>query len=208
MYRLTYFAKRGRGEQVRLLLREADVPYQDVHVAGRSFASLQDEGASKLWFGSIPLLEDGDFRLVQGSAIMGYLGRKHGLAPTDAQGIARADAMTLGAEDLRSTYLGLWGPDGAQKQRAFVQGRWTNRWLPRLEELLHLNGDTGFFVGDNLSYADIAMWDALDAILTWVPATTLAVKTVAKGRRPLGSKEMVWVPSQRNRPGTRGSGAG
>ena len=32
------------------------------------------------------------------------------------------------------------------------------RWLGFLEKLLQDNGDTGFFVGDSISVADLAVW--------------------------------------------------
>lgn len=110
--------------------------------------------------------------IVQGCAIMGYLGRKHGLGPSDLRSLAHADAMALGAEDIRTTYLGLWGEGGAERQAAFVAGPWAQRWLPRLDALLALRG-TGFLVGPALTHGDIAMWDAVDAVLTWVPGASL-----------------------------------
>lgn len=173
MVRLTYWNKRGRGEQVRLLLNELEEPYEDVHVAkGDEFRALQDRGPSVLPFGSIPLLEDGDFRLVQGPVILGYLARKHDMLPDDLKTQARADAIALGAEDLRMQYFQLFGPEAEAKQRSFLEGRWSQRWLPRLDELLETEG-SGFFVGKRISHGDIAMWDALDAMTTWVEGATL-----------------------------------
>ncbi len=34
--------------------------------------------------------------------------------------------------------------------------------------MLDLNGDTGYLVGTSLTQADLAVWDALDAILNWI----------------------------------------
>jgi len=173
-YRLTYWPKRGRGEQVRLLLNELDAPYEDVHVTyGEMFRALQAEGVGKLAFGSIPLLEDGDFALVQGPVILSYLARKHGMLPNDLQTQAKADAIALGAEDLRMAYFRLFGDDAETKQRAFIDGAWSDRWRPQLEGLLALNGETGFFIGGSITHADIAMWDVLDSLLAWVDGFTL-----------------------------------
>ena len=70
-YRLFYWALRGRGEQIRLLLNELGQDYEDVQVTPQGdFAKLKAEGAGTLAFGSVPMLEDGDFRLVQGPVIM------------------------------------------------------------------------------------------------------------------------------------------
>lgn len=173
-YRLHYFPIRGRGEQIRLLLHALSLPFEDVAVRRDQFVELKKAGPGMLAFGSLPLLEDGDFRLVQGPVILGYLARKHGAAPTDPKLAARADAIALGAEDLRSKYFGTLSGDNAdEKKAAFRDGDWHSRWLPSLEGLLELNGDTGFFVGDSLTHADIAVWDALDAVLGSIPGATL-----------------------------------
>lgn len=172
-YRLTYWNKRGRGEQVRLLLQELDAPYEDVHIDRKQILELKKAGASVLYFGSIPMLEDGDFRLCQSAVILSYLARKHGIMPENPQASARADAMVLGAEDLRMRYFELFGEDAAQKQRAFVEGPLAERWLPSFEGHLEINDSDRHFVGSSLTHADIAVFDVLDSLLTWVAGVTL-----------------------------------
>ena len=88
-YKLMYFATRGRAEQVRLLLNELDAPYEDIHL--KSKKDVLAEGPKLLAFGAVPMLEDGDFRLVQGPIICSYLARKHGLVPDDLQTAAYID---------------------------------------------------------------------------------------------------------------------
>ena len=99
---------------------------------------------------------------------MNYLGRKHGIMPVDPQAAAKTEALVLGAEDMRMAYFRLLGKDTTQRQTKFVSGDWKDRWLPAWSGLLDLNGDTGYFVGSSLTQADVAVWDALDAIVTWV----------------------------------------
>jgi glutathione S-transferase len=172
MYRLYYWAKRGRGEQIRLLLSELEQPYEDVHVAGDSFRELRGRRPRVLWFGSVPMLEDGDFRLVQGPVIMSYLARKHGIAPARLEDAARADAIAWGAEDLRIQYFDVWRDDTEVRQANLVRGHWNDRYLPGFDDLLQQNG-TGFFVGDRLTHADVAVWDILDSMTSWVKGATL-----------------------------------
>lgn len=173
-YRLWYFPIRGRAEQIRLLLNVLGQAYEDVAIGRDRLMELKKEGAGSLMFGSLPVLEDGELRLAQGPVIMGYLARKHGIAPTDLQLAAKADAITLGAEDLRTKFFGLLGGDGAEeKQATFLAGDWKSRWLPSFEKLLELNGNTGFFVGSSVTHADIAVWDALDGMLTRVKGASL-----------------------------------
>jgi glutathione S-transferase len=170
-YRLFYWALRGRGEQVRLLLNELRQDYEDVHVGkDDDFPRLRREGPGTLYFGSVPMLQDGEFKLVQGPAIMNYIGRKHGIMPSDIQAAARTEAMVLGAEDMRMAYFRLLGDtDHAVERRSrFVAGAWHERWLSAWDGLLDLNGDNGYLVGPALTQADLAVWDALDAIVTWI----------------------------------------
>jgi glutathione S-transferase len=172
-YELYYFSGRGRAEQIRLLLHEADQPFTEVRVARDNLAELKAKGPGTLPFGAVPVLHHDGLVLAQGAAIMGSLGRRHGLAPSEPGAAARTDAMCLGAEDLRSKYFGLFG-DGAEAEQAeFVETLWRARWLPNLEGLLALSGDTGFFVGAALSYGDIAIWDTFDAVLRYVKGATL-----------------------------------
>lgn len=176
-YRLTYWNKRGRGEQVRLFfaeLGEFGVQYDDRRITRAELAELQAEGPRELYFGTIPMLEDGEFRLCQAPVILCYLARKHGVEPDDLRLSARADALVLGAEDLRIQYFELFGPDAQTKQHDFVSGAWTARWLPSFDGLLAQNGArSGFYVGSSLTHADIAVWDVLDSILTWVHGASL-----------------------------------
>ena len=170
-YRLFYWALRGRGEQIRLLLNELGQDYEDVHVTkDGDFPTLKREGARTLAFGSVPMLEDGDFKLVQGPAIMTYLGRKHGIMPGDLHAAARVEAMVLGAEDMRMAHFRLLGDDerAAERRRTFVDGEWRERWLSAWDGLLEINGDNGYLVGPTLTPADIAAWDALDAVVTFI----------------------------------------
>ncbi len=170
-YRLFYWALRGRGEQVRLLLNELEQDYEDIHVVkDADFRKMQQQGPGTLHFGSVPMLQDGDFKLVQGPVIMNYLGRKHAIMPSDFQAAAKTEAMVLGAEDMRMAYFRLLG-DGdraAERRSKFVDGEWRDRWLPAWDGLLELNGNNGYLVGTSLTQADLAVWDALDAIITWI----------------------------------------
>jgi len=176
-YRLFYWPFRGRGEQIRLLLNELGQEYEDVHVdKERDFPTLRRQGPGTLYFGSVPMLKDGDFRLVQGPVIMNYLGRKHGLMPDEPGEAARAEAMVLGAEDMRMAYFRLLRDDERSEQRKsrFLELEWRERWLPAWDGLLEINGDRGFLVGPSLTQADVAVWDVLDAIVTRIDGAGFA----------------------------------
>ena len=172
-YKLYYFPIRGRGEQVRLFLHTLDVPFEDVLVKREQFLELQKQGSSVLSFGSLPMLEDGDFRLCQGPTILSYLASRHGVALKDPRASARADSIAWGAEDLRQRYFKLFGDDAAKLQEDFVEGDWSSRWAPNLNGLLSENGENGHFVGSSITHADVAVWDVLDAVLTNIKSASL-----------------------------------
>ncbi len=162
--KLHYFSIRGRGEQVRLFLHALAIPFEDVIVNREEFLRLRQQGAATLAFGSLPMLEDGDYRLCQGPVILSYLARRQGVAPTDLRLSAKADAIAWGAEDLRMRYFKLFVEDKEHSRAEFVRGDWQSRWLPNLNDLLRINGDNGHFIGEGLTHADIAVWDVLNAI--------------------------------------------
>lgn len=170
-YKLYYFPIRGRGEQVRLLLHALEIPFDDVLVKREQYLEMKAEGPGTLYFGSLPMLEDGLYRLCQGPTILSYLARKHGAAPSDLQLSARADAIAWGAEDLRGRYFKMFGDDRDKARAEFLQGDWQTRWLPSLNGLLEQNSNCGYFVGQQLTHADIAVWDVLDAFQVYVSAS-------------------------------------
>ncbi len=168
-----YFSFRGRGEQIRLLLHYVGATFEDRQVRRPDFLDLKKQGVAATYFGSLPVLVDGDFRLSQGPAIMNYLARKFSIAPTEPEAAARAEAITLGAEDLRSKYFGLFGDEAKDKQTKFLEGDWRTRWLASFEGLLAQNGDHGVFAGEAISQADIAVWDVLNAFVSYIPDASL-----------------------------------
>jgi len=172
-YKVFYFPGRGRVEHIRVLLHEVDQPFENVVVKRDELMEMKKQGPATLPFGALPIIHDDDVVLAQSNVILGYLGRKHGLAPSDPISLARADALCFGAEDMRSKYFGVFGDDSETKMAEFVETLWRGRWLPNFAGLLELNGNTGYFVGDSFTYADIAVWDALDGVLRYVTHASL-----------------------------------
>lgn len=116
---LFYFALRGRAEQIRLLLNEAEIKYEDrlltqwqlrkLKAAGSPISNpdfLSSQLASPLPFGGLPLLKDGDLNFAQTGAILQYIAQKggKGLYPSDITAAARAHMLVAGAEDLFQNY--------------------------------------------------------------------------------------------------------
>ena len=78
---LTYFDfPGGRGEAARLALHIAGVEFFDDRVQGKEWATRK----ATTPFGGLPVLEiPGKGVLSQSNAILGYIGRQHGLLPDE-----------------------------------------------------------------------------------------------------------------------------
>jgi len=181
-YRVSYFDARGRAEQIRLLLHELAINFEDNRLNRDGFVALQKQENSPLTFGSVPLLEEGKQSMVQGTAILSYLAKKHGLYPSNIKDGQHADSVALGAEDLRTRLFdcpytkaktskdGKSEAEVAEIDKAIESTKTyatlvTSRWFPNFERILK-NSGTGFAVGKSLTHADIALFDIVDAVTT------------------------------------------
>jgi glutathione S-transferase len=94
---LVYFDIRGRAELPRLIM----------HAAGQSFEESTDKAAhdSSLLFGQVPLIVDGDKKIVQSRTIARYLAKKLGLSGKSEADELLCDQLFEGTEDI---YEALW----------------------------------------------------------------------------------------------------
>lgn len=203
MIRLHYwFSRSGRAEQIRLLLAELGLPWEEVDTEWGSDAwrALAPE---PLWFGAQPAIVDGGFSLTQSGVILSYLARKHGIAPASLEDQVRCDAFVWSAEDLRvNAFRATSGPNADEKTAKFLSEEWPLRWLANLEHHLAASG-TGFLVGDRLTHADLAWWDAIDQVLEKVPGATVPQGTrVSAFRDAIRRRERVaaYLGSERRPP--------
>jgi len=97
--KVTYFDFAGsRGEEVRLALVLAGVPFEDNRIPRGDFPALKPT----LPFGSLPVLEvAGHGTFAQSNAILRLIGRLHGLYPEDPYEAARHDAVMEAGEECR-----------------------------------------------------------------------------------------------------------
>ena len=114
--------------------------------------------------GHAPWLEvDGKF-LFQTSAIARYCADVAGLTPTDAWLAAKVDEVVQSVTYLQSAFmLALFEGGSGEKTTGFLEVQ-LPKWLGFFERLLRDNGTTGFFVGGELTVADIAVWRFVDML--------------------------------------------
>jgi glutathione S-transferase len=187
-YTLYYFPIRGRGEQIRLLFHALEVPFEDRRINREEFGRMRAEGVAKVPFLQLPFLDDDGFQLPQGPAILRYVAQKHGIVPSDPQQAALADAITIAAEDLRTKYFATFGgEDEAAKKQKFLASEFEGRYLPALERLLQ--GE--HFVGGKLTHADVAVWDVVDAVCTFLGGSLEGFPKIAAHREAFAKRPSV-----------------
>lgn len=161
-YKLTYFDFSGsRGEECRLALRLAGEPFEDERMARDAWATRK----ATTPYGSVPVLTiEGKGELAQSNAILSYVGRAHGLLPTDAYEAARHEAVMCSVEDFRAAL----GPtsriaDADEKKaarEAFASG-YLRTWAAAIERQITAGP---FFGGPRISVADLKLYIIMKSI--------------------------------------------
>jgi len=161
-YKLIYFNSRGRAEPIRLLFALAGVEYEDVRL---DHGEIWQAMKPKTPFGQVPVLDIDGFQLAQTKAIARYVGREFNLAGHNNKESAKADMLVDGVEDV-STHLRpvMREKDPEKKKELFqaVVNDHVNPFLKRYEHFLEQNG-TGYFVNDQITWADIFLFNQLQA---------------------------------------------
>jgi glutathione S-transferase len=159
---LTYFdAPVSRGEECRLALHVAGVPFEDERLTGPQWEGRR----ASTPYGALPVLTiEGQRPVAQSNAILRLIGGMHGLLPKDAYESARHEAVLGAVEDMRAK-LGPTGriKDPAEKKRAREElaSGFLQEWAGHLEQ------QTGepFVGGATMSVADLKIFVALTPLL-------------------------------------------
>lgn len=159
---LTYFDfPGGRGEASRLAFHLSGAEWVDDRFGGDWTAKKPTTP-----FGGLPTLElPGRGVISQCNAILSWIGREHGLLPTDSWEAARHEAILNAVETLRAEIATTGKSDEAEKRtarEAFAAG-YFQRWATNVSEQIQ-----GPFVGEEISVADLKLYVALRSYSTGV----------------------------------------
>lgn len=149
---LSYFDFDGsRGLECRLALSIAGVAFEDHRVKREEWAGLKPTTP----YGAMPLLTVNGRRLAQTNAILGLIGHKHDMHPTDVWDAARHAAVMESVEDLRHKVPGRGLSDDEKKtaREAFAQGFLT-QWAKTVSS--EIKGP--FLEGDSPNVADVKVY--------------------------------------------------
>jgi len=161
-YKLTYFNVKARAEIIRLIFAAAGVEYEDVRIPRDQWPSLK----SATPFGQIPILEVDGVTLCQSNAIARYLARKFNLAGKTELDQARGDMLVECFVDTLDPLVAFFRATDETK-KAEAKKKYVEEQLPAyltlLEGLLTANhGGNKFFVGDELTWVDLAFLNYVD----------------------------------------------
>ncbi|KAE9415684.1 hypothetical protein Angca_006038, partial [Angiostrongylus cantonensis] len=170
-YKLTYFDSRGLCECTRQLFALADQPYEDVRLTREQFASLKDSFP----FGQVPVLEVDGKQLAQSQTINRYLAKTFGFAGKDAfeEAVINSlgDLYTDYRAELKPYFYVLLGfaPGDLDKlaKETMVPAR--DKFLGFVTKFLKKNVESGFLVGNSLSWVDVLIAEHLSEVIKRVP---------------------------------------
>jgi prostaglandin-H2 D-isomerase / glutathione transferase len=151
--RLTYFDfNGGRGEDCRLALHIAGVPFEDNRIPGKQWMELKPTTP----FGQLPVLELGEDVIAQSNAILGLIGRGHELLPSGNIDAARHLAILETVEDLRARFNPTLHEKDADKKKAMREA--LAKDIPGWASNIEAQIEGPFFGGDEISVADLKLF--------------------------------------------------
>ena len=165
-----YFQGKGLGEQVRLMLWEAGVQYEERYVDTKE--KLEALRANNdLLFQQLPLLEIDGLKLVQSSAIVRYIARKHNLYGKSAADHVHCDMLADGIKDMLGKLAGYPFQTDKEAFKAQIKPL-IPRYLKCFTNYLCRNNNQemkGFLLGDTITFVDITLFDVLERIAEIFP---------------------------------------
>ena len=174
-----------RAEVTRLALFIGNIPFKDYRVEGKEIDNLKETGLLPnnqiAPFKQLPVLDVDGKIIAQTGAIARFCGKLSGLYPKNNDlEAAQIDQIIEAAQDI-NYLVTLSGRDKEKKRLALARKILATKHLPKwfqfLENLLKKNNESYFFVGNNISIADLAIWRLLgwlsSGLLDGVPTNIL-----------------------------------
>ena len=149
-----------RAEMSRLALFIGGIEFEDFRPSKEELATMRNEGIFP--FGQFPVLQVDGKTIAQTGAIARYCGKLSGLYPTNNDFYAAKvdeviDLATDITLEIRPALIEKNTEKKSEMRRELAETVLPN-WLGFMETLLENNGNTGYFVNDSLTVADLAAW--------------------------------------------------
>lgn len=185
-YKLIYFNSRGAAELSRLLFKVAGVEFEDERIEREKWESRKPE----MPLGALPVLDVDGYKVTQSAAIARYLARKFGLlGANDIEELKVNELHEVCAEIIQREVMKFFYEQDATKKaelaKVFVEGP-IQKYFDFFEMRLKQNNDgAGFFVGDKVTLADLAVYITLTMIDEFMK--TLGADTKLSSRKLITS---------------------
>jgi len=167
--KLTYFPAKGRAEISRLILSYSGVKFTDERLTGDQFGAVK----SFLPYGQIPVLHYKGQVICQSISIARFLAAEFGLGGRNNLESAQADEIVDAVSDLQTAMVKVFF--AAVKDQDAIKNVVDKTYpagLANLEKILISRGGQ-FFVGNNLTWADIAVFQFAKDGMTGTPPKDL-----------------------------------
>lgn len=169
--KLYYFNLRARGELIRLIFAAGGRAWNDIRIDYARWP----EYKPKMLLGQCPVLELPDGTQVpQSLSIARYVARETGLAGKDNLESAKIDAIVDTQRDMNDIFHTkiLFEKDQKKKTEElnkFIAGD-LFKYVDKLVTLKKAySSDTKYFVGNNLSWADLFVYHSIDRVIKFAP---------------------------------------
>ncbi|KAK3099584.1 hypothetical protein FSP39_006553 [Pinctada imbricata] len=184
-YKLTYFNIRGRAELTRLTFAAAEAEYEDDRIKRDDWPAMKENTPQ----GQLPTLTVDGVVLPQSLAIARFVAREFGLDGKTNIEKAQTDVVIQTTEDLRSGWVGVFREKDetrkAELEKAFHEET-VPKFLKLFEGILKTNG-TGYFVGNTLTIADLAVYDVFEILIQKKEDILSEFPLLAKSRKTVES---------------------
>ena len=173
-----------RAEVLRVSLYISNIPFEDVRISRDEFINMIKTGflpnGKRVPFHQLPVIEvDGEI-IGQTGAIARYCGKISNLYSNDNINAAKIDQIIDAAQDI-NYLVTLSGrnkePERKKIDRDILANKHLPKWFQFLENLLQQNTNSVYFVSNELTIADLAIWRLLgwlkSGLLDGVPANIL-----------------------------------
>eukprot|EP01016_Furgasonia_blochmanni_P008292 TRINITY_DN1334_c0_g1_i1.p1 TRINITY_DN1334_c0_g1~~TRINITY_DN1334_c0_g1_i1.p1 ORF type:complete len:317 (+),score=99.84 TRINITY_DN1334_c0_g1_i1:110-1060(+) len=161
-----YWAIRGLGAPIRLLLEYVGLPYNDRRYTGedRETWFKTDKPALKTNFPNLPYLKDGDYALTESDAILQYIclraGKPELCRRDDPKEQGKLYEVFGVVTDTKREFYSLCYNPNYDTER---EGIYKNKIQPNLTKLNTLLANQDYLVG-TISFVDIVLYELLDVI--------------------------------------------
>ena len=152
----------GRSLPIQMLLRDKGIAYKVVPAIHDGTDKVVGSQQGYPVF-ACPAIKKGDFVLSQTNVILSYLGKKHGLAPTSDEDIAKCDQLTADASDVVSEVF-KHSKDEDKGEAFLAPGGRLSTWFAHFDKCLSVNSTGPFLFGENPTYADFNLVGLIDLL--------------------------------------------